>query len=104
MDRLRPEMIAGGRADRHREVGVLYAAGAEDTDRERRGIAEGAGLPLPVTNAVPVIAKPSVVAGLNFGQRAGQSSVSTPSVMLMWCVWAPRVVGSSLFTVSWMIP
>src|SRR5688572_12990627 len=44
------------------------------------GLPNGTAAPLLVTNAVPVIAKPSVTAGANAGQRAGQSRVTTPSV------------------------
>src|SRR5579859_3803555 len=47
------------------------------------GLPNGAGLPLPVMVAVPVITKPSVIAGLNFGQAVVQSELTTPSVMLM---------------------
>src|SRR5262249_29461044 len=46
------------------------------------GLPNGTPTPLLVTNAVPVIAKPSVAAGARAGQRAGQSRVTTPSVML----------------------
>jgi hypothetical protein len=68
------------------------------------GLPNGAGPPLPVIVAVPVITNPSVTTGLNAGHFVVQSVLSMPSVMLMWCVWAPRVAGSSLLTVFWVIP
>ena len=68
------------------------------------GLPKGAATPLPVMVAVPVTTNPSLTAGLNVGHALCQSSLSTPSVTLMWCVCAPREVGSSLFTLPCVMP
>src|SRR5258708_19944078 len=63
------------------------------------GFPNGAGLPLPVTNAVPVTTNPSVMAGLNTGQTVIQSVLITPSVIPICRGCAPRVpAGPSFFT------
>jgi len=67
MDGLLPEMGIRRCAESHRDVRELDVRAPEDADRHWRGFPNGAGLPFPVTKAVPVTTKPPVAAGLNAG-------------------------------------